>query len=92
MRPLQPDPGVSRTILTAYEQAGGVRGVTGPLGLAGVLGMALWRIAFAVEVSRGDRAAPPDERAECTAYLPGALAKLTERVRTLEPLAAAVGL
>ena len=92
MRPLQPDPGVSRAILAAYEQAGGERGVTGVLGLAGVLGMAQWRIAFAVQVSLGDRAAPPDERAECTAYLPGALAKLAERARTLESLAAAVGL
>jgi hypothetical protein len=88
MRPLQPDPGVSRAILAAYEQAGGERGVTGRRGLAGVLGMAVWRIAFAVQVSLGDG----DERVECTAYLPGALAKLVERVRTLEPLAAAVGL
>jgi hypothetical protein len=91
-KPFQPDPQVSRAILAAYTQAGGERGVNGRPGLAGVIGMMLWRLAFAIWVSLGHRQAAPEERAESTAYVSGALTKLVERLRTLDTLAGAIGL
>ena len=91
-RPLQPDPQVSRAILAAYERAGGERGVTGRLCLTGVLGMMLWRLAFAVWVSLGHREATAEERAEATVYVAGASAKLAARLQTLDTLAGAIGL
>jgi fructosamine-3-kinase len=91
-KPLQPDPGVSRAILAAYTRAGGERGVDGRCGLAGVLGMMLWRLAFAVWVSLGHRPVTPDERAASVTYVSGALAKLSDRVRNLDTLVRAIGL
>lgn len=92
VRPLQPDPEVSRAILAAYLRAGGEPGVTGRLCLTGVLGMMLWRLAFAVRVSLGHREATSEERAEATAYIAGATAKLATRLQTLDTLAGAIDL
>jgi hypothetical protein len=92
VKPLQPDPAVSRAILAAYTRAGGERGVDGRCGLAGVLGMMLWRLAFAVWVSLGHRPVAPDERAASATYVSGALAKLRDRMQKLDSLARAIGL
>jgi hypothetical protein len=91
-KPLDPDPRVSRALLAAYARAGGERGVDGRLGMAGVLGMMLWRLASAVRISLGHGLATADERAADSAYVSGALAKLAERMRTLDTLAGAIGL
>jgi hypothetical protein len=91
-KPLQPDPQVSRAIVAAYTQAGGKRGVGGRRGLAGVLGMMLWRLAFAVWVSLGHRPATPDERAASAAYAFSVLAKLRDRMQQLDTLAQLLGL
>jgi hypothetical protein len=91
-KPLQPDPRVSRAILAAYTKAGGERGVGGRRGFAGVLGMMLWRLAFAVWVSLGHRPATSEERAASDTYVSGALAKLRDRMQTLDTLVQAIGL
>jgi hypothetical protein len=91
-RPLQPDPRVARAILEAYARHGGAPGVGGARALAGVLGMALWRLSFAVRAAVGELPVPPAEKTACAAYVPGALAKLAERLRGLDALAAALGL
>jgi len=91
-RPLQPDPRVARAILAAYARHGGAPGTGGARALAGVLGTALWRLAFAVRAALGQLPAPPAEQAACAAYVPGALAKLADRLRGLDALAAALGL
>lgn len=91
-RPLAPDLRAARAILAAYARHGGVPGIGGARALAGVLGMVLWRIAFAVRVALGEHPAPVDEQAACIAYVPGALAKLAERLRGLDALAAELGL
>jgi hypothetical protein len=57
-RPLQPDLRVARAILSAYARHGGARGIGGGRALAGVLGMALWRIAFAVRAALGELPRP----------------------------------
>jgi phosphotransferase family enzyme len=90
-RPLQPDPRVARAILAAYARHGGASGIGGARALAGVLGTALWRLAFAVRAALGQLPAPPAEQAACASYVPGALAKLAERLRSLDALAAALG-
>jgi hypothetical protein len=91
-KPLEPDPRVSRAILAAYTRAGGARGVGGRLGLAGVLGMMLWRLAFAVQESLGHSEATPAEQTASAAYGSGVAAKLVARVQTLDALAGAIGL
>lgn len=91
-KPLRPDPRVARNVLDAYEAAGGERGIGNRTAMAGVLGMMLWRIAFAVQASLGLASVTPEERAEMTAYLPAALKKLVDRLRTLDEVAAAIGL
>jgi hypothetical protein len=91
-KPLQPDPRVSRAILAAYAEAGGHRGVGGQRAFAGVLGMMLWRLAFAVWVSLGHRPGTSEERAESTTYVSGALAKLRDRMQTLDTTVRSIGL
>src|SRR5205823_6113729 len=83
-KPLRPEPRVARDILEAYRAAGGAGGVGARAGMSGVLGMMLWRVAFAVRASLGLARVSPEEQAAQTAYLPGALEKLAERLRTLD--------
>jgi hypothetical protein len=91
-KPLRPDPQVARSVLAGYAAAGGARGVGSRVAMSGVLGMMLWRVAFAVRASLGLVPETAEARAAQTAYLPGALDKLVERLRTLDAVAAEIGL
>jgi hypothetical protein len=82
----QVDLTVARELLAAYTGAGGAIGPWRPEALAGVLGMALGRIAYWMWLSNGHRRVTPDERREATAYLGRALSKLVQRVARADGL------